>query len=101
MHRDERDLLEVLKAELTFLEKGGYGRSPRESWSQPLIFEDSPSCANYGLKEHSVPCSECVLFQLVPPRFRGKQIPCRLIPVTAEGEALDSLGRYAGRSVNA
>jgi hypothetical protein len=95
MHKDERDILEVLKAELAFLEKGGYGRSPRESWRQPLIFEDSPSCANYGLEDHSIPCSECVLFQFVPPQFRGKQVPCRYIPFNAEGETLDSLGRYS------
>jgi len=95
MYKDERDLLDVLKAELAFLGKGGYGRSPRESWSQPLIFEDSPTCMNYDSKEHAEPCSACVLFQLVPPQFRGKQIPCRHIPFNAEGETLDSLGRYS------
>jgi hypothetical protein len=93
MYKDERDLLEVLKTELSFLEKGGYGRSPRESWRQPLIFEDSPSCMNYDSKDHFEPCSECVLFQLVPPQFRAKQFPCRHIPFTAEGETLDSLYR--------
>ena len=93
MYKDERDLLDVLKAELAFLEKGGYGRSPRESWRQPLIFEDSPSCMNYDSKDHSDPCSACVLFQLVPPQFRGNQIPCRYIPLNAEGETLDSLYR--------
>jgi hypothetical protein len=95
MYKDERDLLDVLKAELVFLEKGGYGRSPRESWRQPLIFEDSPSCMNYDSKEHADPCSACVLFQLVPPQFRGNQIPCRCIPLNAEGETLDSLYRSA------
>jgi hypothetical protein len=95
MYKDERDLLDVLKAELAFLEKGGYGRSPRESWRQPLIFEDSPSCMNYDSKDHAEPCSSCVLFQLVPPQFRGKQIPCRHIPFNAEGETLDSLFRYS------
>ena len=95
MYKDERDLLDVLNEELAFLEKGGYGRSPRESWRQPLIFEDSPSCMNYDSKDHAEPCSSCVLFQLVPPQFRGKQIPCRHIPFNAEGETLDSLYRYA------
>jgi hypothetical protein len=95
MNKDERDLLDVLKAELAFLGKGGYGRSPREPWSQPLIFEDSPSCMNYDSKDHAKPCSACVLFQLVPPQFRGKQLPCRHISVNAEGETLDSLSRYS------
>jgi hypothetical protein len=93
MYKDERDLSDVLKAELAFLEKGGYGRSPRESWRQPLIFEDSPSCMNYDSKDHAEPCSSCVLFQLVPPQFRGNKIPCRYIPLNAEGETLDSLYR--------
>jgi hypothetical protein len=95
MYKDERDLLDVLKAELAFLEKGGYDRSPRESWRQPLIFEDSPSCMNYDSKDHAEPCSSCVLFQLVPPQFRGKQIPCRHIPFNAEGDTLDSISRYS------
>src|SRR6202158_6358685 len=93
MYKDERDLLDVLKAELAFLEKGGYARSPRESWRQPLIFEDSPSGINYDPKDDADPCSACVLFQLVPPQFRGNQIPCRYIPLNAEGETLDSLYR--------
>jgi hypothetical protein len=95
MYKDERDLLDVLKAELAFLEKGGYGRSPRESWRQPLIFEDSPSCMNYDSKDHSEPCSSCVLFQLVPSQFRGNKIPCRHIPFNTNGETLDSLSRYS------
>jgi hypothetical protein len=44
MQKDERDLLDVLKFELSFLEKGGYGRSPREAWRPVYIFEDSPTC---------------------------------------------------------
>jgi hypothetical protein len=95
--KDERDLLDVLKGELAFLERGGYGRSSRESWRQPLIFEDSPSCMNYDSKDHAEPCSSCVLFQLVPPQFRGKQIPCRYIPLNAAGETLDSLYRYCNQ----
>src|ERR1700674_1707960 len=95
MYKDERDLLDVLKAELAFLEKGGYGRSPRESWRQPLIFEDSPSCMNFDSKDHAEPCGSCVLFQLVPPQFRGKQMPCRHIPFNSEGGTLDSLSRYS------
>ncbi len=91
MYKDERDLLDVLKAELAYLEEGGYDRSPSESWKQPLIFEDSPICMNYDAMDHVEPCSSCVLFQLVPPQFRGKEIPCRHIPFNAEGETLDSL----------
>jgi hypothetical protein len=94
MHRDERDLLEVLKAELSFVEKGGYGRSPRERWRPQYIFEDSPTCMNYDCKESPEPCSDCVLMQLVPPELRSEKIPCRHIPLNELGENLDSLYRY-------
>jgi hypothetical protein len=95
MKKDERDLLDVLKAELAFLEKGGYGRSPRAPWRPQLIFEDSPTCMNYDSKDHPDPCSECLLMQFVPPESRNLEIPCRHIPFNAEGDTLASLYRYA------
>lgn len=93
MQKDERDLLEVLKFELKFLEDGGYGRSPRAAWRPQLIFEDSPTCMNFNSPEDPVPCAHCVLIQLVPPEFRSEQIPCRHIPFDSSGETLDSLYR--------
>lgn len=92
MKKDERDLLEVLKFELQFLEDGGYGRSPSARWRPQLIFEDSPTCMNFNSQEQG-PCSDCVLMQLVPREFRSAQIPCRHIPFDKSGETLDSLYR--------
>ena len=94
MKKDERDLLDVLKSELAFLQKGGYGRSPRAPWIPQFIFEDSPTCMNYDSKDHPDPCSECALMQLVPPEFGAAEIPCRHIPLNAEGETLESLYHY-------
>jgi hypothetical protein len=94
MEKDERDLLDVLKFELSFLEKGGYGRSPREAWRPVYIFEDSPTCMNYDCKNDPAPCSDCVLMQLVPPELRAGKTPCRRIQLNASGETLDSLYRY-------
>jgi hypothetical protein len=95
MGKDERDLLEVLKAELDFLEKGGYRPSPREPRKFNFIFEDSPTCMNYDSKDNPDPCNECVLMPLVPPEARTQTVPCRHIPLNAEGETLESLYRYA------
>ena len=67
MPKDERDLLEVLRFELDFLEQGGYGRSPRTPWKPQYIFEDSLTCMNYESKESPGRCSDCVLMHLVPP----------------------------------
>lgn len=97
MQKDERDLLEVLKFELQFLEDGGYGRSPRTPWRPQYIFEDSLTCMNYDSKENPVPCSDCVLMQLVPPGHRSEKIPCRHIPFNVSGETLDSLYRYSNQ----
>jgi hypothetical protein len=94
MHTDERDLLDVLKFELEFLEKGGYGRSPREAWRPQFIFEDSPTCMNYDCKESPDPCTHCLLTQLVPPEFRSAKTPCRHIALNEAGESLDTLYRY-------
>ena len=91
MPQDTRDSLEVLKFELNFLGKGGYGHSPREPWRAQLIFEDSPTCMNYDAKSHPSPCSECLLMQFVPPESRGEKVPCRHIPLTDAGETLNDL----------
>ena len=93
MLKDERDLLDVLKFELEFLNKRGYGRSPREPWRARFVFEDSPTCMNYDSKDHPDSCDACVLMQLVPSECRAGEIPCRYIPLNAEGQTLDSLYR--------
>jgi len=95
MEKDERDLLEVLKFELDFLDKGGYDPSPREPRKRGFIFEDSPTCMNFDSKDNPGPCSDCVLMALVPPDQRGQTIPCRHIPLDASGDTLDSLYRQA------
>lgn len=92
--KDERDLLEVLKDELKFLESGGYARSPSTSWRPVFVFEDSPACMNHGHMDDPESCSDCVLMQLVPPEFRSVRTPCRQIPLNDAGETLDSLYRY-------
>jgi hypothetical protein len=94
---DDRDLLKVLKAELEFLEKGGYRHSPTAPWRPQFIFEDSPTCMNHGRRENLLPCTECILMNLVPPDCRNEKIPCRHIPLNTEGYTIDTyyrLGTY-------
>jgi hypothetical protein len=92
MPTDDRDLLSVLKFELEFLEQGGYGRLPRESWRARFVFEDSPTCMNFNSKDHK-PCSECLLTQFVPESARKERTPCMHIPLLPSGETLESLYR--------
>ena len=86
------NLLDVLKFELEFLEQGGYGRLPHESWRARLIFEDSPTCMNFNSKGRE-PCSQCLLMQFVPEKVRTEQTPCIHIPLLPSGETLDFLYR--------
>jgi len=98
MQKDERDLLEILKSELEFLEHHSYRRSPETAWRPKYIFEDSPSCINYDSEESPRPCTDCALIYLVPPALRSTKSPCRHISLNESGETLDSLYRYGNES---
>lgn len=91
MTHDDRDPLEVLKSELEFLEKGGYGRSVRTPWQPTSIFQDSPSCINLGDLERTHPCSECLLIDFVPAEDRNEDVPCHHIPLNTKGETIDEI----------
>jgi hypothetical protein len=93
MEHDDRDILEVLKFELKFLEDGGYGRSPRTPWRPPYIFEDSPSCPNFCDPSRPTPCEECRLMQFVPENMREEQVPCRFIPINKDGHTIEDFYR--------
>ncbi len=91
MARDDRDILEVLKFELDFLEKGGYGRSVRTPWKPTSAFQDSVTCINFGDPHRSHPCDECLLMQFVPEERRSENVPCHHIPLGESGETVDTL----------
>jgi hypothetical protein len=91
MASDDRDLLELLKSELDFLEKGGYGRSVRTPWKQELIFKDSLTCLNFGYPYRAHPCNECHLLDFVSPEHHGAEIPCHYIPLSEAGETIEDL----------
>lgn len=91
MTHDERDILEILREELDFIEKGGYGRSVRTPWQPTSVFQDSLSCLNFGYPYRAHPCSECSLHEFVPVERRSEVVPCHHIPLDAEGETIETL----------
>ena len=91
MAKDDRDLLELLKAELDFIEQGGYGRSVRTPWLPKSIFQDSLTCLNYGYPYRAHPCNECQLIEFVEPENRSQEIPCHHIRITEKGETIEDL----------
>jgi hypothetical protein len=94
MPKDERDVLEVLKFELDFIEKGGYGRSVRTPWLPTSVFQDSLTCINFGDPERSHPCDECLLMQFVPAERRSEKVPCHHIPLSPLGETVHTAERW-------
>jgi hypothetical protein len=91
MAKDDRDILEVLKQELSFIEEGGYGRSVRAPWLPKSIFQDSLSCLNYGYPYRAHPCSECHLLEFVGPEDRSQPVPCHFIPLNETGNTIEGL----------
>jgi hypothetical protein len=88
--QDRQRLLAILRAELAFLEQGGYRRRPRYAWRPNLVFEDSPTCIKFEDKEELLPCTECPLIEFVREEQRETSFPCRHIRLTERGDTVNS-----------
>ena len=93
MANDDRPLLAVLKAELAFLEQGGYRHAPNTTWRSQFVFEDSPTCLNFGRAKDPRPCRDCVMTTLVPADCLQEKFPCRHIPLNDAGFTIDTYYR--------
>jgi len=98
MTDDNRDILDVLRFELSFLEDGGYGRSPHAPWRAPAVFEDSPICPNFCDPTRPHPCETCLLEQFVPKGRRSESVPCRFIQLTEEGQSVEDFYRTGSQA---
>lgn len=95
MAEAKRDTLSILRAELAYLELGGYTSPQQAAWRPQFIFEDSPTCLNYRNFGKRHPCSECALIDFVPSGHKQSQFPCRYIPLDDHAHTLDFLYRTA------
>ena len=91
MAKDDRDILELLKEELAFIEQGGYGRSVRTPWQPKSVFQDSLTCINYGYPYRAHPCNDCHLLDFVSPEHHSAAVPCHEIPLNEKGETIEDL----------
>jgi hypothetical protein len=98
MTKDDRDLLELLKDELAFIQKGGYGRSVRTPWLPKSSFQDSLTCLNYGYPYRAHPCNECHLLDFVAPQHHSEAVPCHFIPLNESGETIEDLEQRNNQS---
>jgi hypothetical protein len=86
-----KEIIGLLKQELAFLERGGYGGAL--PWRPVSMFLDSPSCPNRLDVERSTPCSQCWMFQFVPERYHQEMEACHFIALNADGESVHSMSR--------
>ncbi len=91
MVKDDRDILELLKEELAFIEQGGYGRSVRTPWLPKSAFQDSLTCINYADPSHAHPCNECHLIDFVAREDQSEAVPCHYIALNEAGETIEDL----------
>ncbi len=91
MSEDRNVVLGKLRAELAFIEGGGYRNQAQ--WRPQFIFEDSPTCINRDPTKPRRPCRECALAEFVPEGFGKKHRPCRYIPLNERAETVNSLYR--------
>ena len=89
--RSRVEIIDLLKKELKFLERGGYGGAL--PWRPVSMFLDSPSCPNRLNVERTTPCSECWLFGFVPEEFRQEMEACHFIHLNTNGESVHSMSR--------
>jgi len=89
MSQDTRDVIQVLRYELNFLEQGGYERAVKAGVASSP-FRSTYTCLNFGdpLRPHA--CHECLLYDFVPARHRTEDVPCHHIPLNG-GETVAGL----------
>jgi hypothetical protein len=90
MSQDLRDVLQILRYELNYLEQGGFDRD------RALLGSESPflgtfSCINFGDPLQAHACRECMLHQFVPDDRKAEEIPCHFIRLDPSGETIAEL----------
>ena len=92
MAKEYQDILGILKSELEFIERGGYGvPDRREATPASTIFADSLTCLNYGYPYRTHPCGECPLMEFVPDGKRLSAMPCHHIPLDQSGQTVEAM----------
>ena len=92
MPRERQEVLAILKSELEFIEKGGYGVAGKPgSAPTSTLFADSQTCLNYGYPYRIHPCGECPLMEFVPELKRLSAMPCHHIPLDSSGRTVEGM----------
>lgn len=90
MPQDLRDVLQILRYELNYLEQGGYYQD-RVLHGTESPFLGNHACINFGDPLRSHACRECILHQFVPEDKQTREFPCHYIRLNASGETIAEL----------
>ncbi len=95
MPETKKDIVQVLRYELNYLEQGGYESATKEG-ELKSPFRGSFTCINYNnpLRPHA--CNQCPLYEFVPPSARTEDVPCHHI-VLGGGETVSTLMQSGSR----
>jgi nucleotide-binding universal stress UspA family protein len=90
-------ILAALKAELEFLDNGGYGQPFRSDWRPTLLFRDSPVCPDFFRHSSHAGCSECFLTNFARDHENdvSRPYPCHDIILNDAGDTIAKLQRNA------
>lgn len=90
MTMDSRELLQVLRFELNYIEQGGFDRD-RALLGTESPLQGSYACINFDdpLRTHA--CHECLLHQFVPEDRKTEDLPCHHILLDDSGETIAKL----------
>jgi hypothetical protein len=85
-----RELLQMLRFELNYLEQGGFARD-RATMGMDSPFLATSLCINFGdpLRRHA--CRECGLHRFVPEERQHEEFPCHFIPLNSSGDTIARL----------
>lgn len=87
MATGDREILELLRDELAFIEKGGYSRSVRAPRQRKSTFQDPLSGIDYGYPHRAHPRNECLL-NFVPENTGPKSV-LSPIPLNTDGDTIE------------
>lgn len=90
--------LEALKAQLDFIENGGYRIPDNALWRPPAMFLDSPTCLHFRGTHATRPCDACILMRFVPQERSRAASPCHHIPLTEAGDTVANAEAWADQS---
>jgi hypothetical protein len=90
MTQDLREVVQILRFELNYLEQGGFDRD-RALLGIESPFQGSFACINFNdpLRAHA--CHECLLYPFVDEDKKTEEFPCHHIRLSASGETIAEL----------